>query len=58
MEKKKKKASGRDVRGRGELSKIFEFYTLLATRFALRLQRVRRREERVRVLQALRCLRR
>ena len=37
MEKKKKKAAGRDVRGRGELWKIFEFYALLATRFSLRL---------------------
>ena len=37
MEKKKKKAAGRDVRGRGELGKIFEFYALLATRFSLRL---------------------
>ena len=37
MENKKKKAAGRDVRGRGELRKIFEFYALLATCFSLRL---------------------
>ena len=37
MKNKKKKAAGRDVRGRGELSKMFEFYALLATRFSLRL---------------------
>ena len=37
MEKKKKKAARRDVRGRGEFSKIFEFYALLATPFSLRL---------------------
>ena len=35
--KKKKKAAGRDVRGRGELCKIFEFYALLAKRFSLHL---------------------
>ena len=33
METKKKKATGRDMRGRGELRKIFEFYA----RFSLRL---------------------
>ena len=37
METKKKKAAGRDVRGRGEVCKIFEFYALLATRFSFRL---------------------
>ena len=37
MENKKKKAAEDDVRGRGELCKIFEFYALLATRFSLRL---------------------
>ena len=37
MEKNKKKAAGRDVRGPGELLKIFEFYALLATRSSLRL---------------------
>ena len=36
MEKKKKKAAGRDVRGPGEFWKIFEFHALLATRFSLR----------------------
>ena len=34
MEKKKKKAAGRDVRGRGALGKIVEFYALLATPIA------------------------
>ena len=37
MERKKIKAAGRDVRGCGELLKIFEFYALLVTRFSLRL---------------------
>ena len=37
MKNKKKKAAGCDVRGRGELRKIFVFYALLATRFSLRL---------------------
>ena len=37
MEKKKKKAARRDVRGCGELRKNFEFYALLVTRFSLRL---------------------
>ena len=37
MEKKEKKATGRDVRGHGELWKIFEFYALLLMRFSLRL---------------------
>ena len=41
MERKKKEATGREARGRGELRKYFEFYTLLATRFSLRLWRVR-----------------
>ena len=59
MEKKKKKATGWDARGRGELRKYFEFYALLATHFSLRLWRVRLREERryapktVKVLTAL-----
>ena len=46
MEKKEKKATGWDARGRGELQKCFEFYALLATRFSLRLCRVRLREGR------------
>ena len=37
MEKNEKKATGWDARGRGELRKYFEFYTLLAMRFSLRL---------------------
>ena len=37
MKNKKKKAAGRDMKGRGVLCKIFEFYALLATRFSLRL---------------------
>ena len=37
MGKKRKNAAGRDVGGRGELWKIFEFYALRATRFSLRL---------------------
>ena len=37
MVKKKKKAAGRDMRGRGEFRKIIEFYALLATRFSLHL---------------------
>ena len=40
MEKKKKKATGWDARGRGEPGKYFEFYALPATRFSLRLWRV------------------
>ena len=43
MERNKKRAAGGDVRGRGELRKIFEFYALLAARFVLRLWLVRRR---------------
>ena len=35
MEWNKKKAAGCDVRGRGVLRKVFEFYALLATRFSL-----------------------
>ena len=46
MEKNGKKGAGRDVRGRSELGKFFEFSALLATRFSLRLWLVRRREER------------
>ena len=46
MEKNKKKATGWDARGRGELRKYFEFYALLATRFSLRLWRARLREGR------------
>ena len=37
MKNRKKKAAGRDVRGRGEVCKISEFYALLATGFSLRL---------------------
>ena len=44
MEKKKKKATGWDARGRCELPKNFEFYALHATHFSLRLWRVRLRE--------------
>ena len=44
MEKIKKKATGWDARGRGELRKYFEFYALLATLSHLRLWRVRLRE--------------
>ena len=43
MERNKKKAAGGNVRGRGMLRKMFEFYALLATRFSLRLWLVRRR---------------
>ena len=43
MERNKKKATGWDARGRCELRKYFEFYALLATRFSLRLWRVRLR---------------
>ena len=46
MEKNKKKATGWDARGRGELRKYFEFYALLATRLSLRLWQVRLREGR------------
>ena len=46
MEKNKKKGTGLDARGCGELRKFFEFYALLATRFSLRLWLVGRREER------------
>ena len=62
MERNKKKPAGGDVRGRGELRKIFEFYALLATHFSLRLWLVRRRGGRryappsVMVLTALRRL--
>ena len=41
MEKSKKKATGWDERGRGELRKFFKFYALLATLFSLRLWLVR-----------------
>ena len=56
MEKNKKKAAGGDVRGRGVLRKIFEFYVLLATQFSLRPWLVRRRGGRVMLLRALQCL--
>ena len=46
MEKNKKKSTGSDARGRGQLRKYFEFYALLASRFSLRLWRVRLREGR------------
>ena len=46
MEKNKKKATGRDARGCGKDRKYLESYTLLATRFCLRLWRVRLREGR------------
>ena len=46
MEKNKKKATGWDAGGRGELRKYFEFYALLATCFSLRLWRVRLQEGR------------
>ena len=44
MERNKKNAAGGDVKGRGVLRNIFEFYALLATRFLFRLWLVRRRE--------------
>ena len=46
MEKNKKKVTGWDARGRGELRKFFEFYALLVTRFSLRLWLVRLQEGR------------
>ena len=46
MEKTKKKATGWDARGRGELRKYFQFYALLVTLFSLRLWLVRLREGR------------
>ena len=46
MEKNKKKATGWDARGRGELRKNFKLDALLATRFSLHLWRVRLREGR------------
>ena len=42
MERNRRKAAGGDVRGRGKLQKIFEFYALLVTPFSLRLWLVRR----------------
>ena len=43
MEKNKKKGTGWDARGRGELRKRFEFYALLAAHFSLLLWLVRLR---------------
>ena len=43
MERNQKKGAGGDVRGGGELRKVFEIYALLATRFSLRLWLVRPR---------------
>ena len=43
MERNMKKAAGGNVRGRGVLRNIFEFYALLGTRFFLRLWPVRGR---------------
>ena len=43
MEKNKKKATGWDARGHGELRNLFQFYALLSTRFSLRLWPVRLR---------------
>ena len=37
MERNNQNAAGGNVRGRGELPKIFKFYALLAARFSLRL---------------------
>ena len=39
-----KKRKRNRAKGRGGLEKLFEFYALLAARFALRLRLVRRRE--------------
>ena len=46
MEKNKKKATGWDARGQGELRKYFAFHALHETRFSLRLWRFRLREGR------------
>ena len=58
MERNKKKAAGGVVRGRGVLRKIFEFYALLATRFSCAYSELDDGKDGVRVLRALRCLRR
>ena len=46
MHGEEKKRKGSRAKGRGGLEKLFQFYVLLATRFSLRLQLVRRREGR------------
>ena len=56
MEKKKKKAAGRDVRGHGGLRKIFKFYALLATRFFCAYIELHDGKDGFRVLRALQCL--
>ena len=53
-----KKIKGSRVKGHSGVEKIFEFYALLATGFALRLWRVRRLGVGVMFVRALRCLQR
>ena len=59
MEKKKKKAAGRDMRGRGELGNFFSSFTRCSRRvFLCTYSELDDGKDGVGVLRALRCLRR